>query len=441
MNMGYLGLMLCALSGTLLGSLVACVPALHVYNIAGLLFLFLDRSSTPIPPHSLAMFMLGMVVGYSVVNTIPSVFLAAPDESATWIVLPGQKYLMQRRGYEAAVLACMGSIGGVLVLGLLAPFTAMVLSPAYRVIQPHVHWLLGAIVVYMLISEWPKGAGRGRTGLARLWDGWRSILAGLAAFLLSGLMGIILTYRPLVPLELAFQGLMPAFVGLYAVPWILQNILSRASVPEQHVCTSLDVTPSLVARGVGAGVIGGLLAAVFPMISGGIGGLIAGHATAQRDERLFILSQGASKTVYYVGGLLLFFVPELHLVRGGMAWMLSPIYVPHTPEEYWLFIAAMVLCCAFASVLLLWLSRLAIVAISRISYVWISWGTLALLTALTGGLTGWGGLLIMLAATGIGLIPVMFHSRRMNCIGVLLVPALLNMAGLGPATARWLGLV
>jgi putative membrane protein len=254
-------------------------------------------------------------------------------------------------------------------------------------------------------------------------------------------MGIILTFRPLVPPELAFQGLMPAFVGLFAVPWILQNILSRASVPEQHVCTSVDVTPWLVARGVGAGVIGGLLAAILPMVTGGIGGLIAGHATAQRDERLFILSQGASKTVYYVGGLLFFFAPELHLVRGGMAWMLSPIYVPHTPEEYWLSIAAMVLCCAFASVLLLWLSRLAIVAISRISYFWISWGTLVLLTALIGGLTGWGGLLIMLAATGIGLIPVMFHSRRMNCMGVLLVPALLNMAGLGPAAAQWLGLV
>jgi TctA family transporter len=57
------------------------------------------------------------------------------------------------------------------------------------------------------------------------------------------------------------------------------------------------------------------------------------------------------------------------------------------------------------------------------------------------GMTGWTGLLVTVAATGIGLIPVMYHSRRMNCMGVLLIPILLNMAGLGPTVAGWLGLV
>ena len=433
--------MLYALCGTLLASLLACVPALHVYSVAGLMLSFLARSGRTVLPQRVAMFMLGMVVGYSVVNTVPSLFLATPDESTAWIVLPGQKYLMQRRAHEAAALACIGSTGGVLALVLLAPFAGTILSPTLQVIQPHVHWLLGAIVVYILISEWPKGTGRGQTVPARLWDGWKSIIAGLATFCLSGLLGIILAYRSLVPVGMSVQGLMPAFIGLFAIPWILLNILSRAQVPEQHVCTSLDVTPWLLIRGVGAGVIGGLLAAVFPVITGGIGGLIAGHATAQRDERLFILSQGTSKTVYYVGSLLLLFIPELGLVRGGMAWMLSPLYVPHTPEEYWLAVASMALCCALASILLLGLSRLATIVVSRISYRWISLGTLSLLVVLTGSLTGWGGLLIMLAATGIGLFPVMFHSRRMNCMGVLLVPTLLSMTGLGPMVAQWLGLV
>jgi putative membrane protein len=292
--------MLYALCGTLLASLLACVPALHVYSVAGLMLSFLVRSGRTVPPQRVAMFMLGMVVGYSVVNTVPSLFLATPDESTAWIVPPGQKYLMQRRAHEAAALAGIGSTGGVLVLVLLAPFAGMVLSPILQVIQPHVHWLLGAIVAYILISEWPKGTGRGQTVLARLWDGWKSIIAGLVTFCLSGLLGIILAYRSLVPVGMSTQGLMPAFIGLFAIPWILLNILSRAQVPKQHVCTSLDVTPRLLIQGVGAGAIGGLLAAVFPVITGGIGGLIAGHATAQRDERLFILSQGTSKTVYCV---------------------------------------------------------------------------------------------------------------------------------------------
>jgi putative membrane protein len=438
-------LMSCALAGTFLASFLACVPALHVYNVAGLIILFLTRSegrlAEIVPPQGLAMFMLGMIVGYAVSNTLPSLFLAAPDESAVWIVLPGQKYLLQRRGYEAAVLAGIGSLGGVLVLVSLAPFAATVLSPIRHIIQPHLHWLLGLVVVYMILSEWPKGTGRGRTVLARLWDGWKSLLAGLATFVLSGLLGLMLMYRPLVPLEVSFQGLMPAFVGLFAVPWVLQNILSRAQIPRQHICTSVDVTPGLVVRGVGAGALGGLLAAFFPVVTGGIGGFIAGHATAQRDDRLFIISQGTSKVVYYVGALLFFFAPGLHLTRGGMAWMLSPLYTPYTPREYGLAVAATALCGALAFFLLLWLSRLMIWFVSRVDYHWVSWGTLVALLTLVVVVTGWSGLLIAVVATGIGLIPVMFHSRRMNCMGVLLLPILLNMAGVGPTVAGWLGLV
>jgi hypothetical protein len=44
-------------------------------------------------------------------------------------------------------------------------------------------------------------------------------------------------------------------------------------------------------------------------------------------------------------------------------------------------------------------------------------------------------LLIATVATGIGLIPVLWGSRRMNCMGVLL------LAGVGSRVAGWLGLV
>ena len=41
----------------------------------------------------------------------------------------------------------------------------------------------------------------------------------------------------------------------------------------------------------------------------------------------------------------------------------------------------------------------------------------------------------------IGLIPVLWGSRRMNAMGVLLLPIALNMAGAGDTVARWLGLL
>jgi putative membrane protein len=394
-----------------------------------------------LPPRGLAFLMLGMVVGYGVANTIPSLFLSAPDESAVWIVLPGQRYVMRGRAHEAAVLTGLGSLGGLYVLLALAPWASRLLVPVRRMIEPHLHWIVGIIIAYILLSEWPRGEGRGSTLLARLWDGWRSLIAGLATFTLSGLLGLILAYRSLVPLPVSFQGLMPAFVGLFAVPWALSNIVSRARIPRQHICTSVDVTPGAVVHGVGAGVLGGLFSAFFPMVTGGIGGLIAGHATAQRDDRVFLISQGACKTVYYVGALLLFFVPTLHLTRGGMASMLAPLYAAHTPREYLLAVATMAVCGALAFALLLGFSRAATGLVSRASARWLAGGTSVILVLVVVGLTGWRGLLIAATATGIGLIPVLFGARRINCMGVLLLPALVNMAGLGPMIAGWLGLI
>jgi putative membrane protein len=254
-------------------------------------------------------------------------------------------------------------------------------------------------------------------------------------------MGFVLFYRNLVPVEMAFQGLLPAFVGLFAIPWLLQNLLSQARVPPQHVAESVDLTPGLIVRGVGAGALGGLFAAFFPAVTGGIGGFLAGHATAQRDDRLFILSQGASKLIYYVGAFLLFFVPGLHLARGGMASMLGVLYTPHSPAIYWVAVAAMLLSGALAFLLLLWLSRGAIRIVSRVDYRWISAATLGVLGAMVLALTGWGGLFVAIVATGIGLLPVLWGARRMNCMGVLLLPLTLNLAGLGPTVAGWLGLM
>lgn len=433
--------LLVAVMGALVAAVLTLVPALHIYTFAGLIVLATDRLGEVAPPELTGMFFLGMTAGYAMLNSIPSIFLAAPDDSTVFVVLPGQKYVLQRRGYEAVVLTGVGGLGGIAVLALLTPFASSLLPALRAILQSHLHWILWAVIAYMLISEWPKGSDRAPAGWRRWWDGWKSLTAGLVTFLLAGLLGFVLLYRSLVPVTVAFQNLLPAFAGLFAVPWILKNILSRVETPEQYIARTVDVTPWLFLRGTLAGAMGGLFAAFFPVVTGGIGGFIAGHATAQRDDRLFIVSQGASKVVYYVGSLLFFFVPGLHLTRGGMAWMLSSLWSSHAPRTYYQAVAAMILSGVVSFFLLLVMARVVIRLVGRVRYRWVSLGTLGVLLAIVGGVTGWGGLLICAVATGIGLIPVLWGSRRVNCMGVLLLPIALNTAGVGGVIAGWMGLV
>src|SRR5512136_475937 len=202
-----------AVAGSAVASLLACVPALHIYNVAGLVILAGARLAGVIPPGApLAMFLLGMVTGYATLNTIPSIFFSAPDDSTAFVVLPGQKYLMQGRGYEAAALTGAGGLGGLLVVVALSPLASSVFPVLREIVSPHLGWMLAVIVAFMLMSEWPKSSDRVKTPLGRLAEAWKGLGAGLLTFALSGLLGFILMYRSVVPTEMSFQNLLPAFV-------------------------------------------------------------------------------------------------------------------------------------------------------------------------------------------------------------------------------------
>jgi putative membrane protein len=429
------------LTGVLCACIIVLVPGLHIYSIAGTILLLINQNTIIMSSQSLALLFLGMVSGYAMLNTIPTVFLSVPDESTVFIVLPAQKLLMQRRGYEAVVLSGVGGLCGLFILVVLTPFTMQLLPVLRDILSPHLHWILWSVIAYTLMSEWPKGTGRPSAGWKRWWDGWQNLIAGIATFLLSGLLGFILIYRPLVPVTMAYQNLLPAFIGLFALPWVIQNLLARVAIPPQYCARTIDAPLDAILNGTFAGVMGGTFAAFFPVITAGIGSLLAGHATAQRDDRVFIISQGASKVVYYVGGLLLFFVPGLHLTRGGMAWMLSTSYSSFTPDVYFLAAASVLLAGVTAFFLSLGLSRIVIIVLSRIHYHVISWVALGILLLIVLSFTGPTGLLVCSVAAGIGLIPVLWGARRMNAMGILLLPIAVSMVGGDNFILRLLGLI
>jgi len=432
--------------GTILSSLLSILPGLHAYNIMGLLVMLIisaeETLGVAIPPEVYLPFMMGMVVGWSMLNTIPAVLLGAPDESALFTVLPGQKYLMIGRGYEGTMITAVGGLAGVFFLVfVVGPFAPRVLPVIQDVTRAHMHWIIWIIVAYMLMAEWPKGGTTGTSGWPKFLDAWRSLGAGLATFFLSGLFGFIILYRPLVSVDVAFQNIMPAFVGLFAVPWCLLNMVSGANVPKQYVSTSLDIDGDVILRSVGAGGLGGGFAAFFPVITGGIGGMLAGHATAQRDERVFIMSQGVSKLVYYTGAFLFLFVPGMSLRRGGAAWMLQTLHDPKGYYEYYMMLGCVAIAGGLSFLMMSPLAKWTIRLIGRFNYRHVSSVALLIIVSLVYLVVGWSGLLIMLVGTGIGLLPVLFGSRRLNCLGILLLPIGCNMSGFGQHIASFLKLI
>jgi len=258
---------------------------------------------------------------------------------------------------------------------------------------------------------------------------------------LSALLGFLLLYRSPIAVESAFQNLLPAFVGLFAVPWCLFNLLSGTAIPRQYCADSVELDGDALLRATAAGGLGGGFAAFFPVVTGGVGGLLAGHATAQRDERVFIVSQGVSKLVYYVGAFLLFFVPGLRMRRGGAAGLLNTLFTPQTTGDYLLILGAIAVSGGVAFLMTAPLTRWTIRFVERVNYRIASAVALAIAVGLVLAMTGLTGVAVMAVAAGIGSLPVLFGSRRLNCLGILLVPMACNMSGFGPRVAAWLGLI
>ncbi|HAE39476.1 MAG TPA: hypothetical protein DCG57_12680 [Candidatus Riflebacteria bacterium] len=437
----YLDLFYFSALGVLFSCLISFLPALHIYNVIGIFLLVILKFEATMAPMQLIALCIGMIVGYSILNTVPATYFGPGDESLSYYILPSAAWVAKGRGIESILLTGVGAVGGIIMLAVLAPAFLWFMPGLKTITSPHMFWILGTVIAYMVLSEWPKGISQSESCWENFLEGWKFLSVGLATFLLSGFLGFIVMAKTLVPIEFAFQSITPVFVGLFAIPWLITNIINIGQIPKQHDPESIEMDWGLICRGTFGGFLGGFFAAYIPIVTAGVGGLMAGHATAQRDGRLFVMSYGTCKTVYYVGSFMLFFIPGLSLTRGGLAWIVTPVVSVLTMKEYALFVALMLFSAGMAYLMLAPFTRMCIWIVEKIEYFWVSVVALLIVIPAVFAFTSWGGLAIMTVSTGIGLLPVMFQARRMNLMGVLLLPVCINMAGYGNDVMRFLGLI
>ena len=427
-----------SLIGTLTGIIFSWIPALHIYNILAL-FVFVQVETTLLPHHLIPYFFAGCITGYAFAGTLPAIYFSTNDDTTLFYLLPAQKFLMYGKGHEAVILSLLGSLGTAFLILITAITLPYFLPPLKDLLISHMSWILASIGAFMLMSEWPRTTDRPKTPFARLKEAWGSLFMGIFVFFLSGFLGYIVMRGGVMNPETSFQNLMPLFLGLFAIPWLILNIISNPILPEQKIEDKAVTTYPRILRGIFAGTLGGGLAAFFPVITGGIGAFLAGHATAQRGDDVFIIGQGANRFLYYVGGFLLFFVPFLHLRRGGAAWMLNIFYSPKSYSEYFLMVGVILISAVISFYLTLKMSKIIARNIHRIPYRTLSFIIIIFIILLTLFVTGYKGLMVLFVSTGIGLLPPLFGTRRLNCLGALIVPLTIQMSSFSGTVSKILG--
>ncbi len=433
---------LIALGGVGVAAIFSFIPGLHIYNVIAftmmIAFAFIDVFKN-LDPMFTTCFIMGMVVGFSVLFTVSSQFFQPCDDSYRSMMLPHERFLFEGRGYEAVMLSGIGSLVALLLIAGLFPFLTDAISTLRELIRPHVYWILGLVCVFILISEWPKDHGVGATVGQRLADGWGQLGMGVFVFTAAAALGLFVFYNTILPVNSAFQSLMPVFIGLFALPSQIMTGIARATIPRQYFGKTVDAEVHDVAGGGLTGIVAGMFSSLTPGLTPGPALLMSAHATASSGEKQFLIGGGVARVLYYIGALVLFFMPDVYMRRGGAAINISLFFVPETVEQYLLISGIIAFSGAATLILLPYYARMCARITERIDYHWISIFSALLLTGIVWQVTSWRGVVLMLVATILGLVPNFWHTRRIPLLAVLLVPVSLNMAGVGSKVAAWLG--
>lgn len=396
-----LDLILSLVIGIVFGIVAGLLPGLHPNNtipmILGMSFLF--------GPLATAVILVTSGVSNSFINFIPSILLGAPEESTALGVLPGHKLLMEGRGYEAIKLCVVGSLGGVIFSVLTLPLFVFIIPSLYEVIRPHVHWLLVAVIGYMILSE--KGKNK---------------FLGLFVFLLSGFLGLIVLNN------FADSALFPLLTGLFGLPMLLMSIFQKTSLPEKFSYDEEKLEKKNILSCISIGSLGGIVAGLLPGLGATQSTILTQNAFGRKegDGREFLISIGAITTcdiVYSILALWLISNP-----RSGIAVGVSKLLEVGLQETL-MFVSFIIISAGIATFLTLKMTKISLNFLRKVNYQKLCLYTSIFLFALTIIFSGIIGILILVVSIAVGLIPNYLNIRRTYAMGCLILPCMLFFMG------------
>ena len=404
------------LFGVGLGTFTGLIPGIHVNNLAPMLVGL--AAASPLQPQHAVAAIVAMMVTHTFLSYIPSTFLGVPESGTELSVLPAHRLVLEGRGYEAIRLTAFGCLGALLLSVALAVPLSFAFAPAYRAVQPHMHWLLLAVIAVMIALE------RTREGIA-----WAT-----GIFLLSGFLGLLTLDTNLLRGDVA---LLPLLSGLFGISVLLTSVLQGSKPPPQH-----DTPGGLDARGstraLCAGTAAGIFTGIIPGIGPSQGTVLAQLATRSSGTREFLVAVSGvnmAKAIFSFVALYAIARP-----RSGAAVAVGQLLPEVGLGELTFLLSVTLVAGGMAAILHLRLGRLAAHHISNLPYHAMCWVVIVGIAGLTFYYSGLMGLLVLAVATAIGLLPAAVHVKRTHCMGVIMVPCILHFAGLKDVVLAALGL-
>ncbi len=390
--------------GVLLGTVSGLIPGIHSNTMAGIL-LGLQFVLVPwLGPEALAATMFAALITHTFLDIIPSTFLGIPDPETTLAVLPAHALCLEGKGEEAVRVGALGSACAAIVAVPAAIVLFFILPPLQLFFDWGIGILLVAVAGYMIVSCESSG--------------W-----ALAVFFVSGLLGVF---------SLRFDWfawhtiggttiLMPLLSGLFGISVLL--FASQEPLPPQRFF-GLQMTPGTIQKGTLLGTLAGTVVGWLPGLSNATANaVITSMVRYENDRRGYILATSAANTANAIIGLAALFA--LSRARNGVMVAVSSLEAPS--------MTALLACGTIAATVAYLLTISIARSASRLNGIdgkALNYGVIAFIVVVSLVISGPFGAFILILATAVGLVPQLVNIPRLSCMGVVMIPVILNSFGI-----------
>ena len=395
--------MLDLLSYMMLGIIAGCctgmIPGLHINLVSALLISRAAFFEEIVYVEHLAVFVISMSITHTFIDSIPSIYLGAPDASQFLTALPGHKMFMQGKAHMAVTLTTFGSLLGlILSLSLLGMFTVLV-----HHIYSHLSSMIGHILLILsLYIIYDPGS-------------LKNSLKRFMFFVLSGSYGMIILGQNQLS-----NPMFHMLSGLFGLSILVESLRSESDPVEQQPTLETDgrraFFPSLTAS------ISGFFAAFMPGFSTSQNAVILTRIFKKMNETDFLVLLGALNTSGMVASMGSFFAIER--ARNGSIIAIQELVGALHLDLFIVIVLVMLIAGSFASVVALRISRLMSKLVVKINYKQLILSVIISIAFLSFLFDGILGLFVLFFCTMTGLSASYSGVAKNYLMGCIMLPVI-----------------
>ena len=382
--------------GILCGLFTGLAPGIHINLVNTLIVSVLPTLLLCANPLSLCIFIISMSITHTFLDTIPSIYLGAPEDEKALGILQGHKMLLKGEGYAAVYYTIYGALLALILSIMLAPLMIKLFKYSYPLIQPYVGYILLIVVAIMIFKDELK-----------LW--------ALSLFLISGILGIIVFSMPNIS-----DPLFPLLSGLFGVSTLILSLSDKVTLKKQKI-EKPKIEKISAIKSVLSSTFAGTIISFLPGMGPSQGAVISQSISKNDDKNAFLMTIGGIGTV----GMLVSFVTlfAINKARNGSVIAIEKILQIDAVTFLIFLIVSLIVGIICFSLTLLVAKKFSDI-ITKVNYQKLVLSVITIIVIICFILSGWIGLLILATSTSIGLIAPLKGVQRSHAMGCLILPVI-----------------